>query len=247
MKTILLLFFLIFLISALVSGSLLLVRRRLGHRLKDQENLHSSIFSFFTTLYAFFIGFAIVTLWSTFLTAKTNVNREGDAIMNAYYISQSLPNSEAFRQALKNYVKTVLEEEWPQMEKDSMSKEAGRRFDDILTKFNELSGDSDKLGAIYNSLTEASRERLSRAITVKGNLYPTVWIILVFGFGSVVFGLFLLNRQQTPVSLIFEFMVLFMVLSCLFFIYDIDTPFSGFINVNPDAFQVVYDKMLGLP
>jgi len=246
-KTVLLLFLLIFFVSALISGNLLLIRHRFGPRLKDQENLHSSIFSFFTTLYAFFIGFAIVTLWSTFLTAKTNVNREADAMINAYYISRSLPNSEAFRQALNNYVKTVLEEEWPRMEKDSMSKEAGRRFDYILTKFNELSGDSDKIGAIYNSLTEAGRQRLSRAITVKGNLYPTVWIILIFGFGSVVFGLYFLNPRPTIASLIFEFMVLFMVLSCLFFIYDIDTPFSGFINVNPDAFQVVYDKMLDSP
>ena len=35
MKTVLLLFFLIFFVSASVSGSLLLIRRRFGQRLKD--------------------------------------------------------------------------------------------------------------------------------------------------------------------------------------------------------------------
>lgn len=243
----LLIFFLIFVISALVSGGVMLIRRRVGHRLKDQEYLHTSIFSFFTTLYAFFIGFAIVTLWSTFLTAKSNVNQEADSIITAYYTSRNLTNSEAFRQALKDYVKTVLEDEWPKMMDDSMSQEASRRFYDILAKFSELSGNSDKIGGIYTNLTEAGRQRLSRAITVKGNLYPTVWIILIFGFGSMVFGLILLNRQQTAVSMIFEFMVIFMVLSCLLFIFDIDTPFSGFIIVKPDAFSAIYQKMLGLP
>ncbi|MGO9175731.1 MAG: hypothetical protein ACLQED_06265 [Desulfobaccales bacterium] len=233
--------------SALVSGGLLLIRRRFGQRLKDQEYIHTSIFSFFTTLYAFFIGFAIVTLWSTFLTAKADVNREADAIISAYYTSRNLPNSDAFRQALKNYVKTVLEEEWPQMEQDSMSEAASRHFDDVLAKFSELSANADKIEGIYNSLTEAGRQRQSRATTMKGNLYPTVWIILIFGFGSMVFGLVLLNRHQTPVSFIFEFMVIFMVLSCLLFIWDIDTPFSGFIMVQPDPFQVIYQKMLSLP
>jgi len=243
----LIIIFLIFISSALVSGSLLLIRRRFGHRLKGQEHLDSSIFSFFTTLYAFFIGFAIVTLWSTFLTAKANVNREADALMVSYYTSRSLPNSQDFRRSLKDYVRTVLEDEWPQMEKDSMSQEAGQRFDDVLAKLVGLAGDADKIGAIYGSLAEAGRQRLFRATTVQSNLYPMVWIILIFGFGAVVFGLSLLNRQLTTVSLIFEFIVIFVVLVCLFFIYDIDTPFSGFITVQPDAFNTVYQKMLKLP
>lgn len=247
MNTTLLLFFLIFSISVLVSVGLFLIRRRFGPCRKDQECLHTSVFSFFTTLYAFFIGFSIVTLWSTFLTTQANVNREADGLMVAYYTSRSLPNSEAFRQSLQAYVKTVLEDEWPQMEKDSMSQTASHRFDDVLDKFSALSGDSAKLQGIFTSLTEAGRQRLFRSTTVKGNLYPTVWIILFFGFGSVVFGLYLLNRQPTIVSLIFEFMVVFIVLTCLLFIYDINTPFSGFITVQPDAFQVVYHKMLRLP
>lgn len=247
MNTTLLLFFLIFSISILVSGGLFLIRRRFGPCRKDQECLHTSVFSFFTTLYAFFIGFSIVTLWSTFLTTQANVSREADGIMVAYYASRPLPNSEAFRQSLQSYVKSVLDDEWPQMQQDSMSQAASQRFDEVLEKYFVLSGDSDKLRGIFNSLAEAGRQRLSRATTVKGNLYPTVWIILFFGFGSVVFGLYLLNRQPTIVSLIFEFMVFFMVLTCLLFIYDINTPFSGFITVQPDAFQAVYHKMLRLP
>ena len=128
-----------------------------------------------------------------------------------------------------------------------MSQATSQRLDDVLANFSELSGAFDKVGTIYNSLMEAGRQRLSRSTTVKSNLYPMVWIILIFGFGSVLFGLYLLNRQPTTVSLIFEFMVIFIVLTCLFFIYDIDTPFSGFITVQPDAFHVIYHKMLSLP
>lgn len=241
------LFSLITAISVVISGSLLLVRRWCGGRWRQQDQIHSSVFSFFTTLYAFFIGFAIVTLWSGFLTAKSNVSREADAIMIVYRTTKNLPGTEPLRLALKDYVKTVIEDEWPQMDKGSMSPEASRRLDNIWSKFSELKNDPTKLDEIHINLTEAGRQRLSRANLMQGNLYPPVWVILFFGVISVCFGLYFINREPTWVSLVYEFMVIFMLLSCIYFIVDLDTPFSGLINISPSAFQTVYQKMLSLP
>ena len=63
----------------------------------------------------------------------------------------------------------------------------------------------------------------------------------------MVYGLYFINREPTVVSLIYEFMVLFLVLSCIYFIYDLDTPFSGLIILKPEAFQTIYLKLLSLP
>jgi Protein of unknown function (DUF4239) len=243
----LILFSMITVISVVISGALLLIRRKGGGRWRGQEHIQSPVFNFFTTLYAFFIGFAIITLWSAFLTAKTNVTREADSLMVVYRTAKHLPGSEAFRQAVVNYVKTVIDVEWAEMEKDAVSPEAVRRFDDIWAKFYELKDDSHKTGELYTNLTEASRQRSSRVTTLQGNLYPPVWVILIFGFISVVFGLYFINREPTLVSLIYEFMVIFLVLACIYFIYDLDTPFSGLITVKPEAFRTVYLKMLSLP
>ena len=247
MGSFILLFSIIFLFSVAISWGLLLIRWRFGQKVKERQHIHSSVFGFFTTLYAFFIGFAIVTLWSAFLTAKANVSREAESLLIAYYSSYGLPQTEDFRLSLKSYVNAVLEEEWATMQQDTMSPDAARRFDDILTKFFQLKGDSDKIAAIYASLTEAGRQRWYRANTLHGNIYPPVWVILSFGFGSVVFGLFLLDQQQTWVSGFFEFMLIYMVLACLYFIYDLNTPFSGFINVPSEAFRLVAHKMASLP
>lgn len=247
MNPFLALFSLITLISIVISAALVLLRRRGSGRWRTQDHINPSIFSFFYTLYAFFIGFAIVTLWSAFLTAKTNVIREADAVMIVYRTAKNLPGSEPFRQSLKNYVKTVIEDEWPQMEKGSMSLEASRRFDDIWSNFYELKSDPTKNDEIYSNLTEAGRQRLSRESMMQGNLYPPVWVILFFGALSVTYGLYFINRDPTLVSMIYEFMVIFLLLSCIYFIVDLDTPFSGLINITPEAFKTVYQKMLSLP
>jgi hypothetical protein len=243
----LILFSVITVVSVLISGALLLLRRKVGGRWRDQEHIQSPVFNFFTTLYAFFIGFAIITLWSAFLTAKANVTREAESLLVVYRTAKHLPASEAFRQAVVNYVKTVTDVEWAEMEKDAMSPEAGQRFDDIWSRYYELAPDTNKAGELYNNLTEASRQRSSRGTMMQGNLYPPVWVILIFGFLSVIYGLYFINRQPTLVSLFYEFMVIFLVLACIYFIYDLDTPFSGLITVKPDAFRSVYLKMLSLP
>ena len=247
MKPFIVLFFLITVIGVVISGALLLMRRKGGGRWRDQEHIQPSLFNFFTTLYAFFIGFAIVTLWSAFLTAKTNITREADSLMSVYRTAKHLPASEPFRQAVASYVKTVIDAEWGEMEKGVMSLEAGRRFDDIWSRFYELVSDPNKSSELYTNITEANGHRSSRASTLQGNLYSPVWMILMFGLVSVIFGLFFINREPTLVSLIYEFMIIFMVLACLYFIFDIDTPFSGLITVKSDAFRTVYLKMLSLP
>jgi hypothetical protein len=246
MNPFLVLFSLITVISVVVSAGLWLIRRKFGPARRNQEDVRPSVFNFFTTLYAFFIGFAMVTLWSAFLSAKADVTREADAIMIVYRTANNLPGSEPFRQAIVGYLKSVIEVEWQQMAKGAMSDEANQRFDNIWSRLYELNCDPNKAGVLYGNLTEAGRQRLSRAIILEGNLYPPVWVILIFGLISVSYGLYYINREQTAVSLIFEFMVIFLLLSCIYFIFDLDTPFSGLLNVKPEAFQNVYLKLLSL-
>lgn len=246
MNPFVILFSVITLISVLISGALLLMRRKGGGRWRRQEHIHSPVFNFFTTLYAFVIGFAIVTLWSAFLTAKTNVTREAESMMIVYRTAKHLPGSGPFCQAVASYVKTVIDVEWGEMEKGAMSPEADQRFEAIWSRYYELKDSPNKSGELYSNLTEAARQRSSRGTMMQGNLYPPVWVILIFGFISVVYGLYFINREPTVVSLIYEFMVLFLVLSCIYFIYDLDTPFSGLIILKPDALQSIYLKMLSL-
>jgi len=102
------LFSVIILVSVGSSGALLLIRRKGGGRWRRQEHIHAPGFRFFTTLYAFVIGFAIVTLWSAFLTPKTNVNREAESVIIVLRSAKHLPNSGPFCQAVTRYFKTGL-------------------------------------------------------------------------------------------------------------------------------------------
>lgn len=250
MKMFFMIFSLLVAISLLFTGLLYLLRRRFAKTDMDRERLHPSVFSFFTTIYAFFLGFAIVTLWSAYLSAQTNVALEADSILLSFRTSKALPNSGALRQALMDYAKSVVTDEWPAMAKDVMSEKTDQAWDKVWANYLRLKPenklDNDIFLEVGQQLIQASQHRLSRSQSTQSNLYPPVWVIVVFGFITVLYGLYFHHLQQTPVSLIFDFMVIFVVLCCIYFIYDIDTPFSGYIVVKPSVFQLIYAKMLAL-
>ena len=249
------LFFMIFSIilalSLALTGLLYLLRRRSAAAGPTFEPLHPSVFSFFNTIYAFFLGFAIVTLWSTFLTTQANVTREADALLIAHRLSKILPESGAFRRSLLDYVQSVVEDEWPTMAaSDTMSEKTQQSLEKVWDTYLLLrpaaKGDLDIYLEMGNRLSEASRQRLSRAISTQGNLYSPIWVIIVFGFFGVLFGLYFNHFQQNRVRLCFDFMVIFLVLCCIYFIWDIDTPFGGCITVKADIFKHVHAQMLAL-
>jgi hypothetical protein len=248
------LFFVIFSIllalSLALTGLLYFLRRQGNKRDRPMELLHPSVFSFFTTIYALFLGFAIATLWSAFLTAQNNVTQEADSLLISYRLAKTLPNSEAFRRSLVNYVQSVLDDEWPSMAlNDSMNTKTEHSLEKVWDEFFLLKP-ADKGKNTYheigNRLGLAHQQRLSRSLLTRGNLYPPIWVIIVFGLVTVLYGLYFNHIEQTAVRLVFDFMVIFVVLCCIYFIYDINTPFSGYVVVKADIFKLIHARMLAL-
>ncbi len=239
------------LVGLVLAGCLYFLDRRKKATETARASIHPSIFEFFTTLYAVFLGFALFTLWSAYINTERNIAREADTLFNAYRSSMLLPDSRDFRLALKDYVKLVIADEWYRMASGAMSAEADGKFDQILEQLHPPQPGKDSDLSIYLHVRalveEVSSLRQSRGLSLSGNLYRPIWIIIIVGFITVLFGLYSTHVHQTTALFVFNFLVLFLLLSCIFVIYDIDQPFSGAISVSPTAFQHALAKMQNLP
>jgi Protein of unknown function (DUF4239) len=237
-------------ITLAISGLMVLVRKWLGFSDRFRDRIQSPPFGFFATLYAFFLGFAIVTLWNNFVTVKFNVTWEAYSLLSSYRLSQSLPNSDNFRKELKEYVKTVLDNEWSSMAQGSMNDKADHLIQEVWNRLQELKPADKQDNPIFinivSSLNDARRQRLARATALSGNIYEPIWVIIIFGLIATTYSLYFMHPEPNAIQMIFEFMVLFIVLACIYFIIDLDTPFSGLVRVPPDSFREVYKEMLSL-
>ena len=142
-------FSVILLISLLLAGFLYVLDRRLSPSEKNRALVNPSIFEFFTTLYAIFLGFALFTLWSAYINTDRNIAKEADALFNAYRSSMLLTESQDFRQALRNYVTLVIEEEWHQMANGTMSRDADKKFDRVLEQLQRQYPGNDRDREVY--------------------------------------------------------------------------------------------------
>jgi hypothetical protein len=238
----------IFLASLAVPGGLYLLRRGFLRRGRAVRHVSSTTFSLFASLYAFFLGFCLVTLWNDFGTARTVAANEASALLAASYFSRQFNDSGGFRTALAAYAQSVVAEEWPDMDaKLAMNPHTHQLAIQVWDAYRVLAPQDKQDNILYanlgNVLLEASRERNARALLLSGNIYPPVWVIIVFGFFGSALALLCANPDQEGWQLVMEFVVVFTVLSCIYFIYDISTPFSGVLNVPPDAFVNVLVRL----
>jgi len=238
----------IFLVSLAIPALLYLLRHFFFCCGKKVRHISGTTFSLFASLYAFFLGFYVVSLWNDFGVAKSVVADEANAIHAAHYYSCEFRDSVAFREALGRYARSVMTEEWAVMNRDlTMNPHTHALYLAVWEAFRALRPENKEDNILYvnlgNQLLESSRQRNARQLLLCGNIYPPVWVIIIFGFFGSCLALFCANPDQEGGQLLMEFVVVFTVLSCIYFIYDISSPFSGIMNIPPDAFRTLLVHM----
>jgi hypothetical protein len=240
----------IFVASLALTFGIGLLRRltRKRHAAREPWTLDASVFGFFAALYAFFLGFCVVTLWNAFSQAKIVAAGEANALQAAGCQSLVLPGTDRFRLVLSEYLEAVIGGEWAAMDRNgTMSPRAREHFNRLWEAYRDMTPPAGDAACLYagiaRSLEDAARFRKERALLLSGNIYPPLWVIIFFGLAGMGLAFYCADPGLHRGQALMMFVVFFMVLSCIYFIYDISTPFSGILNVPPDFFQAVLDHL----
>jgi len=214
------------------------------------RQLISQNLTYFITLYAFILGFSMITLWGIYQNAESTVTKEAELALNMYRLSPGLPDSGHFRYLLKDYVKIVKEEEWKEMEKGVFHPKKDSIDDRLWSELNAIRPKAPEYFSTYNNLivmlTDMGERRLERLLLLDGSLYTQMWALIYLGGFLSLFGLFFTSTGQAKVQFISDFMMICMIVLTIYLIYELDSPFSGSLHIEPKAFNIVYDKMVHL-
>jgi hypothetical protein len=214
------------------------------------RQLISQNLTYFITLYAFILSFSMITIWGIYQNAETTVTKEAELALNMYRLSPGLPNSGHFRYLLTDYVRTVKEEEWKEMDKGVFRAKMNTIDDRLWAELNAIRPKSPEYFSIFNNLiimmTDMGERRLERLLLFDGSLYPQMWALIYFGGFLSLFGLFFTSTGQAKVQFISDFMLICMIVFTIYLIYELDSPFTGSLHIDPKAFNMVYDKMIYL-
>jgi Na+/melibiose symporter-like transporter len=222
-------------------------------KLAENNEVAGFKFAVVGVLYAVLLAFAIIVVWERFSDAENNVAREAGAAATIYRLSQGINGQPgiALRGALTNYVRAVISEGWPAMERGSASISAGEALDSVykalLTFESPERRDTALVSEILHQLDTITEMRRARLSAAEGLVPGLIWTILFGGAVITIAYTFFFGIKNLGAQTLMTGMLSIIILSGLLTAIVIDQPFAGVVKVKPRPLTDVLEDFGSMP
>ena len=230
-------------IVGLSNGAMLLTRHWVRRHWADSREAVSYFFTGVGTIYAVLLAMIAVAAWENYSQMDELVTHEASEALNVFRDVQGLPRPfrDRVRGLLAEYVRVVIEEEWPEMRRGHRTQASDRAIDAILTTIVEHRPTEPGESVIYQESFETMNRVLSlrrkRLMAIELGLLPELWmVVLVGGFLNIGLSL-LIATKDIRLDLILTTAFSLMIGIMVFLIFALDHPFWGEVSVGPEAFE----------
>jgi hypothetical protein len=238
--------------SMLVSVlGLLIVRRYVNIAwLKEHHEVASYFFLMIGTLYAVLIAFAIFVVWTQSQDAGSNLEREVNAAGDISRMSAGLPEPERsnVRQALVNYIHSVLDDEFPAMADGRESPRTWAAIEKLMVAFT-AAPITDTKSQTYSAeslrhLNDLSNYRRIRLFTSRGTMPQLLWYLLFLGGIVLIAFTYFFGHESVAWQSAMTAALAGTLAFSLYLIMAFNGPFDGSTRVNPTPYEVELQHIL---
>lgn len=192
-------------------------------------------------IYAVLLAFVAIGVWERFQGAESRTYEEATSLTTVYRDASSFHEGKALQATLRAYVRSIIDHEWPQMERGARSEISSSLLESADRQVRALSITSPRLADIHQEMLAAMdtalTDRETRLTIDSHGVNSIMWLVLIVGaFVSVAFT-YLFGFEQTLMQELMIGGLSFLIAIVLFLILALDYPFRGSITVAPDAFR----------
>lgn len=233
---------------SLAIAAILLIRKFTNHTsLRGHHDVAAVVFANLGVLYSVLLGFTVVNVQQRFDQTETITHLEATLLAQLYLDSEVFPPEAvaSIKQAITEYAKSVINEEWKLMEQGIKSEKTTEKLKTLWSVFYALEPESKKQEIWYaqsvaqlNKLMEA---RLSRLIGSQESLSSEMWSLLIFGAVVLVGFICIFGLANIWIHLLLGASLAATTGVLLLLIYSLDTAFSGVSSIEPTAMQKVLE------
>jgi hypothetical protein len=232
----------------------ILVRRRLSlDRLKLNNEVAGFMFATVGVFYAVLLAFAVIIAWERFSKAEDTAAQEAGAAATLYRLADGIGGDPgaALRDSLTRYVRAVITEEWPAMERSEASSAVKRALDTVYTTLlTPTSGDSRGTALLAEALHQldvVTQARRTRLLLATGVVPGVLWFAL-FGGAAVTIGFTLFfGTEDLRLQAIMTGILSFLIFSGLLILIGMNHPYAGAVKVGPEALSEVLEEIRSRP
>jgi hypothetical protein len=221
-----------------------LVRRFVAlERLTANNEIAGFKYATLGVLYAVFLAFAIIVVWQKFSDAEADVVQEAGAATTIYRLSQGINGQPAadIRAAVTAYLKTVISDDWPAMDRGTISNSPASRhalntiYVAILAAEPAERAGSPVISELLHQLDVMTQARRARLVGAEGTVPAIIWLVLFAGAVVAIVFTFFFGTRNLRAQVMMTGLLAAMIFAELLIIVAIDRPFAGSVKVEPIA------------
>jgi len=227
------------------TGGVYLLRRRIpAERLQRNNEVAGPIVGLVGVMYAVLVAFVTVTVWAKWYDAETRSMQEANQVRDLGRDVAAFPDSVSgpILRDLQRYTETVIQQEWPIM---ATGKERPyfqtALMDDLWRRVRGIHPVGDYQTTWYSMLVhrmnELSNYRQLRMLSCHAAVPSIMWAFLIVGGIIIVALTFFFGLESLHAHAAMTAAVAGTTAFLLYLIAALDLPYSGALQVDPEAFQ----------
>jgi hypothetical protein len=234
-----------------VVGLLLVQRLVPPDRREEHNDVAGFIYAVLGVAYAVLLAFVVIAVWQDYKIAQTNVESEAHELAGVYFLASQLPDPERTRlqDLARTYARVVVEKEWPMMEQGQRSSRADSLARQLRLELLQFDPSTEGGQVLYErgltQLHDALDARMSRLLEVREGIPNLLWVVLVVGAVITVLFTYLFGLKSNLAHALMVAALTLVICGILFTIGEFDNPFSGIVEIQPDAFREVLSSFGG--
>ncbi|UXH78263.1 DUF4239 domain-containing protein [Roseateles amylovorans] len=224
------------------------IHRFLKPRFEEADKgLAMTLLALVATLNSLLLAFCAVSVWDAYRSADNAVSNEAVTISE---LARDLgvlgtPAALAARERLREYTRSIVDDEWVKMQKEPGHRDNGDRINRIFRALQTVEPTTPAqtilLTEIWARMNEVLKFRLDRVSASELSVPATLWFVVIAGGVLSLMPMLVLPPtafNRTAVAL----------LSCstglvFFFIVQMDRPFVGEQSVSPQPYEISLQEM----
>jgi hypothetical protein len=229
------------LIAAL--GTLIVNAIYLPQELIENNLLGGFKFASLSTLYAVYLGLLLYGVNQQYEQAKAVIDLEVTQLTQLDRVAMALPRTtrDNIRESLKDYARTVIGVEWPQLKRGGGSPEAAAALDNLFYVYLSIQPATDKekfvMESSVNSFRDIRENRQHRIRLSGGSLNPLLWGVALLGAIAAIIFPWFFGGASTASSILMSTLLAALTMSVLLAILKLSYPFVGEYGILPVSFQ----------
>jgi hypothetical protein len=220
-------------------------------RREAQNNVAGFIYAVLGVAYAVVLAFMLIAVWEDYQTAQINVESEAHELAGVYFLASQLPEPQRthVQDLARTYARVVVEQEWPMMEQSQTNPRADSLLRQLRLELLQFDPSTQGEQVLYEQgltdLHNAIDARRSRLLEVREGIPSLLWVVLVVGGVITVSFTYLFGLKSNVAHALMVAALTLLICGVLFTIGEFNNPFSGPVEIQPEAFREVLHSFGG--